>query len=236
MVKVHVPSKPPAGVPQGALDTVVRLLNDGRRTFGSAGASLTWGIEGSEASDVTAGIEGERMTARILSEWMPNHSAAVVVHSVGWPGSKGDTDHILIIGNHVILIDSKRWMSKRKYSVTASGSIKRGTVDFPEGKVKIMPAINSWREVLGGKIKVSGIVCIAQDEVYVPYDRDWHKAPYRLVTAESLPGFLDERVAAIEKSSPGSTQVIGAGLVSLIVTRAIKPRDRRKELINVHGL
>ena len=32
---------------------------------------------------------------------------------------------------------------------------------------------------------------IAQNEVFVPYDNNWYKSPFKLVTAEQLPEFLD---------------------------------------------
>lgn len=233
MPKLIVPGAPPPGVTLEAMNAVKELVKTGRQIFGAPAASLTWGIEGSEGGDVSAGIEGEKMTAKILRDWIKTHPSAMVVHSVGWPGSSGDTDHLLIVGNQIYLIDSKRWKSKRKYSVTPNGAIKRGTVDFPEGKVKMIPALSAWREVLGKGVKVSGIVCIAQDEIFVQRDRNWYSAPFRLVTAETLTTDLDE---AIAKLPPDKVDVVHLGILSSIVTRAIKPRDRRKELINVKGM
>jgi len=230
MPKLVVPKSLPEGVPLEAMNAVKSLIRDGRQVFGSAGASLTWGIDGSEDGVVGAGIEGERMTARIFRDWIANHPTVMLVHSVGWPGSNGDTDHIVIIGRTVYLVDSKRWKSKRKYSVTASGSIKRGTVDFPEGKVKMVSALNAWRGVLKSGITVRGVVCISQDEVFVPRNKEWYSAPYRLVTAEELTKFFDE---AIEKMHVDEVDIVDLGLLSSIIVRAIKPRDRRRELINV---
>lgn len=233
MPKLFVPPEPPPGVTPASMEAVHKLLLQNRQIFGSAGASLTWGIDGTEDGDVNAGVEGERKTAKILRAWVSKYPSVMVVHSVGWPGSSGDTDHILIVGRHVYLIDSKRWKSKRKYSVTASGSIKRGTVDFPEGKVKMVPALNAWRGVLPKNAVVRGVVCIAQDEVFASRTKEWYRAPYRLVTAEELTTFFDEEIA---KMKPGHREIVDLGLLTTIVTRAIKPRDRRKEIIRVEGL
>lgn len=234
MPKLVVPPGPIDGVSVGALNTIKELIKSGRQVFGSPGASLTWGIEGSDEGDVSAGLEGEKMTSKLLRAWAQEKCpTAIVVHSAGWPGSQGDTDHMLIVGNHVLLIDSKRWKTKRKYSFSDKGTIKRGTVEFPEGNVKMMPALSAWRRVLGGKVKVSGIVCIAQDEVFVPYDKNWHKSPFKLVTAESLPSYLDEFVSKLDADERNT---VNLGLVSSIIVRAIKPRDRRRELINVKGM
>lgn len=233
MPRLIVPPEPPQGIPVSTMNTLKELVKSGRQIFGSPGASLTWGIDGTEDGDVNAGVEGERMTARILAEWITTQPCAMIVHSVRWPGSDADSDHVLVVGDRVIIIDSKRWKSKRKYSVTASGTIKRGTVDFPEGKVKMIPALQAWRQVLPQRAKVSGVVCVAQDEVFVPYDNHWYKAPYRLVTAENLTKHLDEFIAKSPNELVGHVHL---GILATVVSRAIKPRDRRAELINVSGI
>lgn len=233
MPKLLMPQDPPPGVGLEAFYVLRELVMAGRQVFGVPGASLTWGIEGSDAGDVSAGIEGEKKTAAVLRDWITQHPTAMLVHSAAWPGSTGDTDHILILGHHVWLIDSKRWKAGRKYSVTPTGTIKRGTVDFPEGKVKIVPAMRAWREVFGKGIKLAGVVCIAQDKVFVPYDKNWHSAPYRLVTVESLTTFFDE---AFAKISDDHKDVVHIGVLSTVVARAMKPRDPRAGLINADAL
>lgn len=233
MPRLITPAKLPQGVPSSALEATKRLIKEGRQVFGVPAASLTWGIEGKVSTDVGAGIEGEKKTALILGEWVKKHPTALVFHSVLWPGVEGDTDHIVIIGKQFILIDSKRWKSKRTYSVTAKGEIMRGKVPFPEGKVKMGGALRSWRDVVGARTRVSGLVCVAQDEVFVPYDQNWKKAPYRLVTAEKLDEFLDNFV---EKNAPGEkADFVDLGIVMEVIFRLVKPRDRRSELINTQA-
>lgn len=231
MANIILPQSLPPDVNSSVLNVMKKHLESGRQAYGSAAASLTWGIDGTEDGDVNAGVDGERMTARILREWLPTQPNAIVIHSVALPGSKGDTDHILVVGGVVLLIDSKRWKSKRKYSVMPDGSIKRGTVNFDAGKVKMAPFLKIWRGALPG-YKIAGVVCIAQDEVFVPYDNNWYKAPYRLVAAENLTTFLDEFISKIGDNA----NHVNLGLVSSIVVKAIKPYDRRKNLINTKGL
>lgn len=231
MVNIIHPQQTPPGINPRVLPIIEDMLVQGRNTFGSAGASLTWGIDGTEDGDVNAGIDGERMTARILREWVKDKPTAVAVNSVGLPGSKGDTDHILVVGNTILLIDSKRWKSKRKYTMMPDGVIKRGTVTFDGGHVKMLPFLKIWRDTIK-PYRAAGVVCIAQNEVFVPYDNNWYKSPFKLVTAEQLPEFLDNFFNKVGKSN----ESIDLGLVSMIVTRAIKPRDRRKELIRTELL
>ena len=228
------PSEPPPGVSERALYRIEQLVKSGRQVYGVPGASLTWGIDGSSGGDVSAGIEGEKQTGKILSEWVKKHPDALVFHSVRWPESEGDTDHMVVIGKNVILIDSKRWKAKRKYSVTAKGSIKRGTVDFPEGNVKMLPAMSAWRKVFGKGIRVNGIVCVAQDEVFVPYDEHWKRAPFKLVTAEKLDEFLDGFLKRNIKSE--NRNLFDMAVISKTLIRLVKPRDRRAEVINTKAL
>lgn len=233
MPKLINPVKLPEGVPSSALETTKRLIKEGRQVFGVPAASLTWGIDGKVSAEVGAGIEGEKKTALILGEWVKKHPTALVFHSVVWPGVEGDTDHVVIIGKQFMLIDSKRWKSKRTYSVTAKGEIMRGKVPFPEGKVKMGGALHSWRQIIGSRARVSGLVCVAQDEVFVPYDQNWKKAPYRLVTAEKLDEFLDNFVT--KNAPPEKSDFIDLGIAMEAVSRLVKPRDRRAELINTQA-
>lgn len=203
-----------------------------QQVYGVPGASLSWGIEGADAGAVESGSEGEKQVAKILDEFVKTIPKAKVFHSVEWPGSQGDTDHMLVIGSLVIIIDAKRWKSKRKYSVTAKGAILRGTVPFPEGKVKMIPAMMAWNKLLPKEAKVVGVVCVAQQEVFVPYDRNWHTAPYRLVTAEKLTEYLDGFITKQGKY----TAKPNPKLLSMIATRVIKARNRRSEIINISAM
>lgn len=210
-----------------------------QRSFGSPGASLSWGIEGKRGGVVSVGLEGEKMTAKILDQFAlnPNVKHMRVFHSTQWPGSKNsDTDHILVMGKLVILIDSKRWKSKRKYSLTPKGQVLRGTVRFPEGKVKMIPAMNSWRKILPEGAKVLGVVAIAQTEVFVPYDRNWYKAPYRLVTAENLVKYIIDTINREQKKNPDLVKKMDPDIISVIGSHLVKPRNRQAELLNLSAL
>lgn len=204
-------------------------VKSGERIFGEHGSSLTWGINGSTGGAVTAGGEGEKEVGKLLDEYAHKHPNVFVFHSIQWPGSNGDTDHMIVCGQLALIIDAKRWKAKRKYSVTPKGAVLRGTVAFPEGKVKMMPAMSAWRKQFGNNIKVSGVVCIAQKEVFVPYDKNWHTAPYRLVTSERLHEYLDTFLG----KSPQAKKKLDPQMLITVGTKVIKARDRRAEIINM---
>ena len=204
------------------------LILSGQNSFGDPGASLTWGIGGSKNGVVAIGREGEKMVGKFLNDYANRHQGVRVLHSIEWPGSKGDTDHMLIIGNLIIIIDAKRWKAKRKYSVTPRGAIHRGTVAFPEGKVKMIPALQAWRKTMGKGVSFVGVVCVAQKEVFVPYDKNWSKAPFKLVTIEKLEEFLDNVI----DRHPKAKEQTNAKTLMVPITRVIKPYNPREGLIS----
>jgi hypothetical protein len=212
-------------------EEVINILKSGDRILGSPGASLTWGIDGDRMKpQLDSGMEGEKQTADILAQMIEKVPQMFVYHSLSWPESNGDTDHIVVYGNLVIVIDSKRWKATRKYSITDKGGILRGTVSFPEGKVKIGYALASWRKKLPAGMKVQGVVCIASEKVFVTRDQNWYKAPFRLVEAENLETFLLNTF----KKNPITGPVSSSTLIYL-GKLLVKARDRRSELIRVGG-
>lgn len=209
---------------------VKKLLQEGAKVLGVPAASLSWGIDGNRAIPaLTAGKEGEKQTAKLLDKLAAEFPEMFVFHSLSWPESAGDTDHIVVYGNLVLVIDTKRWKSSRKYSVTAKGGILRGTVPFPEGKVKIGWALKAWRQKLPGKPKVQGVVTIAQEKVFVVRDKNWYQAPFRLVENEKLEEFLRE---TFQKNPP---QPVSAKLLLFLGSLLVKERRRIEEIIRYGG-
>ena len=211
-------------------EQVKTLLKEGKKVLGTPAASLTWGIDGNRMIPaLEAGKEGEKLTATLLDKLAEEIPGMFVYHSLSWPESNGDTDHVVVYGKMLLVIDSKRWKASRKYSVTANGAILRGTVNFPSGKVRIGSALNVWRKRFPG-YKVQGIVTIAQEKVFVSRDKNWYKAPFRLVENEKLEDHLRELFDKHKPTSkPNGKNLIDLGLL------LVKARDRRSELIRIGG-
>lgn len=210
-----------------------QLIRSGQKVFGVPAASLTWGIDGNRMkASLMPGMEGERHTAKILDAFAAKTPGVFVFHSLSWPESNGDTDHILVYKDLIVVIDSKRWKAQRKYSVTDKGSIKRGTVYFPQGRVKIGYALKSWRKKTPKDVKVMGIVCIAQQKVFVTRDKNWYKAPYRLVESEKL---VEQLEFMIDKHKT-SKQGVSGSLLLYFTKLLVKPRDILAEILNKEAL
>lgn len=235
-------------VSERQVSVVYEILKRGKRIFGSSGASLTHQIsnpafkdKGINAGLAQVGMAGEHKTSKILREWAKDKKAVVIVDSVHLRGmgneeevdeetgaiEGGDTDHVLIIGNYVIIIDSKNWKGQRKYAVNPSGEIIRSNKPFPGGKVASRPALFLWKKYLEDFDAIyNSIICITSEKVFVVRDVNWWKQPFKVVTMEDLPGFLDK---VWEQVSPDAKTFVNANLVASVVTNAIKPYDVVKE-------
>lgn len=209
--------------------SVIAELQAGKKTFGSPAASLTWGIDGNRMkASLRPGIDGEKQVASILDSWVKETPGAFVFHSLSWPDSNGDTDHIVVYKDIVIVVDAKRWKSQRKYSVTDKGNVKRGTVAFKSGQVKIRWALNAWRRKIPNDVKVFGIVCIAQEKVFVSRDKNWYKSSYRLVEAEKL----KEQLNYIVQNNESKTGKVSGQLLLYFARLLVKPRNVLDEILN----
>lgn len=185
---------------------------------------------------------GEQKTSKVIRQWMTRYPAAVLIDSVHikdtpqkphtstWAGDgyddKPDTDHVLIIGSHVILIDSKAWKSKRKYTVKDKGVVLRGGRTFPGGNVHARQATHLWSRHLGGSVKVNSIVCVSSDMVFVQFNKEWPKQGFQLVSLDNLTRTLDYRV---RRMSPKDTGRIRTPLVAEVAALCIKPYMRFQE-------
>lgn len=228
-------------------------MKNGRQFYGSAGAGLShqafnpsYPHKNINKTSARIGIEAERKTSDLLKDWIKDKPAAILIDSVHVKGfgesevneetglvEGGDTDHVLVIGNEVLIIDTKRWKSKRSYSVSDKGAILRGTGKkqpprfFMAGKINIRGALGIWRKYLGKNVNVFGIICINAEKVFVKRDANWYKQPFRVVTAETLVEFLDKRY---EKITHQNKTTINTELICKIVLSAIKPYDEFKSM------
>jgi hypothetical protein len=232
---------------------VAEMLKMGIRYFGSSGASLTHQASNPDYIDkgvdpvlARVGLEGERETTLVLKDWIadkPNIVLADSLHIRGWGKEEvdpetgvidgGDTDHVLVIGSEVILIDTKRWYPKANYSVGDSGEALRSNKPFPGGNLHMLQAIHMWLNYLDEDASITGIVCINAEDAVVFRNRNWYTQSYRLVEISRLIEILNEKWKVI---SDKDKCTINTTLVSQIVLSAVKPYDVRDRVFSKEAL
>lgn len=232
-----------------------KMLKNGRRYFGSSGASLTHQVsnpiykeKGIDSALAKVGLDGEHKTSRLLLDWMKDKPNVVLIDSIHLKSygeeefneetgtmDGGDTDHCLVIGRFVLIIDSKNWKGKKRYEISDKGEVTRSKKPFPGGKINTIPASKLWAEALSPfGVTISSIVNITSDKVMVTRDRNWWKQPYRLVTLEVLEEFLND---VWEKLPQDTKEDINVNLIASIASNAIRPYDVYKEKLGeVSGL
>lgn len=242
------------GVKPKVAQAIFEMLKKDRRYFGSSGAGLTHVAsnpdyklpEGFERGSAKIGLEGERETSLFLKKWMKDKPNAVLIDSVHIRGygqeevdeetgliEGGDTDHILIIGSEVILIDTKRWKKKSNYQVADDGSVLRANKAFPGGSVSATAAMHMWLDYLDSDAKVTTFVCINSPEVTVFRNKNWYVQQYRLVEIERFKEILD---AKYDKIAEEDRVNINSTLVAQIAVGAIKPYDEYQRVFAMEAL
>ena len=220
----HKPLKPSEKISYFyTIEDINQMLNEGKTIFGHPGAALTWGIGNTPNISTLIGESGEKETGEILNHWAKQNNA-YVFHSVKQHITQGDIDHLIIKNNQIIIVDTKKWKSARKYSVSEKGNIIRGRTAFPEGYVKI----GATRQELKNQIpsmRVSAMIVVAQAKVFVVRDKNWYKAPYRLVELDKLEEFLGE--INFKEPTPPNIAVI-----KHFASMCIKPKNMLEDIIN----
>lgn len=150
-----------------------------------------------------------------------------------------DTDHVLIAGTDVLLIDTKRWKSGCYYTLNESGQVLRNRKSFPGGRLRMRQSIYLWRDYLIGEASVNGMVHINTDEEEpnkreVIRDRQWYRQNFQLVEKGRLYSSLDEWYNEIVH--PFNRVSINSSIVSQVALSAIKPFDPYEKVFNMDTL
>ena len=254
-VVVEPPTKSIEGVKPQVASAIAQMLQNGRRYFGSSGASLThqafnpdWRDKGIKPELAKVGLDAERATTRLLKNWIIDKPSVVLVdscHIRGWGKEEvvdeelglidgGDTDHVIIIGSEVILVDTKRWKSKRNYTVGDNGEVLRSGKPFPGGSVHMRQAIHMWLDYLHEDASLTGLVLINADETIVFRNKNWYTQSYRLVELDRFEELLNEKwekyIDDYDKTHISST------LISQVVVSAVKPFDEYRRVFSEEAL
>lgn len=253
MVKIIPAVNDLDGVKPNVAKKIEEMLKNGRRYFGSSGAALTqqafnpeYAEKGIDTTLAKIGLEGERSTTAFLQKWMKDKPNVVLIDSVHVRGAGkeeideetgiiegGDTDHVMIIGDEVLLIDTKRWKKKSNYQIGDDGTVLRANKSFPGGNVHMRQAIHLWLDYLYEDAKITGLVVINNEEITVYRTRNWYTQSYRLVELERLQELLDAKWDDIEDEDKNK---INTSLVAQVALSAVKPYDPYSRVFDMKSL
>lgn len=204
---------------------------------------------------VSLGISGEKETSKILRKWIVDKPDVVLFDSLHFPlGDKeevpisedeeeveevdsetgeinvlGDIDHLLIIRDRIVLIDSKNWKKKSTYSLNGKGGVLRGGKPFRGGYPHVRQAEYVAKKFYSEfPVDIHSFVCISNNECSIVRNRDWWANHYKLVNHETLTKFLDELYEEI-KETDGGEGFINLNLVGLTLTGVQRPYNAVKE-------
>lgn len=236
------------------LHKVFTMLKDGRRYFGRAGVSLENQLNDPKYKKleneefklnpkiIKLGISGEQSTSKILRNWMKDKNDVVLLDSISLPNNNldpeeddegqldlGDSDHVLIIGNKLIVLDSKNWKSKTSYKIDDDGQIKRGNKSFKGNRPRIQGMKHIWLKYYE-KYDIDDVemfVVIPSPDPFILRDRNWWRFGFKLVNQETLVYFLD-KLYNEELEEKGFIRV---ELVANAITGLTVPYDPMKDVL-----
>jgi hypothetical protein len=114
-----------------------------RAFVAESGGGVVFGRPGVEQDQMA-----ERLTARLLIEYLAPLPGARIFHGLAWPGSVfADVDHAVLRGHRLVLIESKMWLPGH-YIADDSGAVWRNGHPFRGGAVRLPDGVSAYRELL----------------------------------------------------------------------------------------
>ncbi|HVV19909.1 MAG TPA: DnaJ domain-containing protein [Pseudonocardiaceae bacterium] len=118
------------------------------------GKLVVFGVPGKEQDEL-----GERLTARLLAEYVAPLPGARIFHGLAWPGSVfADVDHAVLRGHRLVLIESKMWLPGH-YTADEMGGVWRNGHPFRGGAIRLPEGVEAYRDLLPG-IEVRGALVV----------------------------------------------------------------------------
>ncbi len=118
------------------------------------GELVVFGVPGREQDEL-----GERLTARLLAEYVAPLPGARIFHGLAWPGSVfADIDHAVLRGHRLVLIESKMWLPGH-YTADELGGVWRNGHPFRGGAIRLPEGVEVYRELLPG-IEIRGALLV----------------------------------------------------------------------------
>lgn len=256
-------------IPVKKANAVYRMLTNGRRHFGMPSANLTL----LDDPDVKAKLpekwkcdslddakKANENVSNMFLDWIKDKPEAVLIDSVRVDGVEPDVeedtglmnvgfdDHILVIGAHILVIDSKAWKGGKDedhlatYNQDDDGNVIKSGKIVPGGNLRITDDLQAWFNYIEADPEkepknLFGMIIIDADNVKVNRFRQWWNAVqtkyYMLVEKER---FIEQMNDWYDKIPDYEKTFISTDIITQITMKMCKPYNRRDHVINMKPL
>lgn len=228
------------GVTDKSYELVKQALEAGQRHFGVPAANIA-------DSDFVntkdrAGV-AEALTSQHILNWIESRQLdnVALIDSVNVPGlhDDKDTDHALIAGSTVVLIDSKAFTPGYYYKLQDRGGNFGGGAKIL--KQAIIPGeaiadrrgyaehcylstdalLGIWRRYLIAEANIFGMVYINSDNIRVERNREWFDCPFPVVSRESIYTYLDRLYEHVKREKNEAGENIGTMLNAELIAQVV---------------
>jgi hypothetical protein len=125
-----------------------------RAFVAESGGRTVFGRPGADTDQLA-----ERLTARLLAEYLAPLPGARIFHGLAWPGSVfADVDHAVLRGRRLVLIESKLWLPGH-YTADDAGTVWRNGHPFRGGAIRLPDGVSEYRELLPD-VEVRGVLLV----------------------------------------------------------------------------
>jgi hypothetical protein len=133
---------------------LARLADRAFHAATGGGELVVFGVPGTEQDEL-----GERLTARLLAEYVAPLPGTRIFHGLAWPGSVfADIDHAVLRGHRLVLIESKMWLPGH-YTADELGGVWRNGHPFRGGSIRLPEGVEAYRELLPG-LEIRGALLV----------------------------------------------------------------------------
>lgn len=247
------PKKKIEGVSQRAAQAVYQQLEKGRTYFGSSAAMLSHQISSPDYADKEIDKKKAKEyyqkvvdTTDKLKAWIKDKPNAVLVDSVktiNWdeeiidPETKilnsGYIDHMIFMGDEIILLTTKDYGKKKNLTVGDEGQILRAGKEFSGSNIKMSEMVDNWLNYFEIGASITGIVYMPGEENSVFRNKNWFLQSFRIVEDERFIDLLDEKYDSMEDFDKVN---VNTSLIAQGIVNCIKPYDEFSRVLNENAI
>lgn len=103
--------------------------------------------------NVELGAIGEIAVAERLRAAAARHPGMRIIHDVTIPGYGGNVDHVVVIGEHVLLVDAKHWRGGAYANAPDGTVLLDGRFHEPANRPSLDIALDCWAAELGSRVR-----------------------------------------------------------------------------------